>query len=459
MRRTLQEIFTAGLERVDPFAMIRDHVRLRDNCLAIQIEGHRTLIDLSEFRRILLLGVGKASAPMARAFEEILGARIESGLVCVKYGHTETLSRVESVEAGHPVPDAEGVRAARRMAELAASADAETLVVNCISGGGSALLPSPLKADGNGKPVELTLEDKQETTAALLGCGAAIGEINCVRKHLSGLKGGRLAALLHPARSLNVILSDVIGDDLSTIASGMTSPDPTTFADALAILDRYDLRSRVPAGVVRALELGRDGSLAETPKPGDPVFATVDNLLIGSNRLAVQAAAARAEQLGFTVRVLDAPLCGEAREEARMLADLARTAALDPDGEKRPLCLLAGGETVVTLRGKGKGGRNQELALAFLARMAGWGKEKDRVALLSAATDGNDGPTDAAGAFADAAALSRASRRGLDPGAFLDDNDAYRFFEAVGALLKTGPTNTNVCDLQMVLVVPKRDGI
>jgi hydroxypyruvate reductase len=340
------------------------------------------------------------------------------------------------------------------MAGLATAADVGTLVINCISGGASALLPSPLDGASTAGLIGLSLQDKQRTTAALLGCGAAIGEINCVRKHLSGLKGGRLAALLHPARSLNFILSDVIGDHLADIASGITSPDPTTFADALEVIDRYHLRNQLPVQVIRALELGRQGRLAETPKPGDPVFATVDNLLIGSNRMALQAAADRARQLGCEVRVRDEPLCGEAREEGRRLAEEARRVALETDSGSRIICLLAGGETVVQVRGNGKGGRNQELALGFLARMAGWGEEQERVCLLSAATDGNDGPTDAAGAFADAAAVRRAAALGLDLGAHLADNDAYHFFEAAEALFKTGPTHTNVCDLQMVLVAP-----
>ncbi len=453
IRRNLSEIFAAALERVSPYSMIRNHVRLKDNTLLVESDRRQIVVDLNHFHRILLLGAGKASAPMARALEEILGTRINDGLVCVKYGHAEPLAHADIVEAGHPVPDDSGVQAARRMSGLAAAADAETLVINCISGGGSALLPSPLDSHSSGGLVELTLDDKQCITGALLGCGAGIREINCVRKHLSGLKGGRLAALLHPARSLNFILSDVIGDDLSSIASGMTSPDPTTFTDALGVIERYGLRGKIPAPVIRALEFGQQGRLVETPKPGDPFFAKVDNVVVGSNRLALQAAAARARSLGFPVQMLEAPLCGEARDEARMLAGLARQAALAVESAQRPLCLLAGGETVVTLRGTGKGGRNQELALAFLEQMAGWGEEKERVSFLSAATDGNDGPTDAAGAFADAEALRWAGERGLSIGACLADNDAYHFFEATGALLKTGPTNTNVCDMQIALIV------
>ena len=454
MREVLAGIFRAGLERVDPYAMIARQLSLQGEDLVVATEGRRIAIPLRDYRRILLLGAGKAAAPMARAVEELLGERLEQGLVCVKYGHTETLKRVELVEAGHPVPDQAGVVAARRIAALARGADAQTLVIACISGGGSALLPAPLDRESSRGLVELTLEEKQRTTALLLACGADIREINCVRKHLSALKGGRLLQLLQPARSLNLILSDVVGDDLSSIASGLTAPDTGSYAQALEIVERYRLRRQLPAAVLRALELGVAGKIPETVKPGDPCLAGVDNVLLGSNRQALLAAAARAEALGFRVRPLTAPLCGEAREAAKAIAAMAREAACSRRPGRTPVCLLFGGETVVTLRGKGKGGRNQELALAFLAEMAGWGEEKERVFFLSAATDGNDGPTDAAGAFADAQALAHPAVTGVEVlRRALADNDSYTFFATAEALFRTGPTNTNVCDLQIVLVL------
>lgn len=454
MRAQLAAIFRAGLERVDPAAMIARHLRLERETLVVDTAERRLEIPLGGYRRFLLLGAGKASGRMALALEALLGERIAGGLVCVKYGHTETLRRAELVESGHPIPDRNGVAAARRIALLAKSADAETLVINCISGGGSALLPLPLDREASGGQVELSLEDKQRTTDALLRCGADIREINCVRKHLSGLKGGRLARLLAPARSLNLILSDVVGDDLGSIASGPTTADATTYNEALEIVERYRLRGELPAAVLSALRLGVQGAIAETLKPGDPVLARVDNVLLGSNRQALQAAATAAAALGFHVRTVTAQLCGEARHAARAIADIARDVAVSEMLVARPACLLFGGETVVILRGNGKGGRNQEMALAFLEQMAGWGPVGERIFFLAASTDGNDGPTDAAGAFADREMLRQT--RVLGQGFIrnsLRNNDSYHFFEKTGGLFKTGPTNTNVCDLQLAIIV------
>jgi len=452
IRQHLQDIFAAGLDRVNPHAVISRHVRLTGNQLRVGTESTSPTVDLDAYDRILLLGAGKASAPMARAFEELLGERITGGLVCVKEGHGEPLARARIVEAAHPVPDERGLDAARQVADLARQADARTLVINCISGGGSALLPAPLGGSLTGGRVELTLDDKQATTSALLRCGADIREINCVRKHISGLKGGRLLQLLAPARSLNVILSDVIGDDLGSIASGMTSFDVTTYADALAVIDRYALRDAIPANVLRALELGVAGELPDTVKPGDAALGYTDNILIGTNRQALQAAGARARELGYHVQLLSARIAGEARHVAKTLADIARDVAESDMFLPKPACLIVGGETVVTLQGSGKGGRNQEMALAFLAEMAHWGEERWRISLLAASTDGNDGPTDAAGAFADAHALERAALAKMDMTESLRDNDSYHFFDRIDGLLRTGPTNTNVCDIQILLI-------
>ncbi|WP_198962829.1 glycerate kinase type-2 family protein [Mangrovitalea sediminis] len=463
-RQHLDQIFRAALARVDPFRMIADHVRLDGSRLLVELEGERHKVDLNDYRRLLILGAGKASAPMVRAFEQILGDRIDGGLVCVKYGHAEPTRRVEIVEAGHPVPDANGEAAAKRIAGLAQAADSETLVITCMSGGGSALLPSPLqRQDGSG----LTLEDKQQTTRALLSCGADITEINCLRKHLSGLKGGRFVQMLSPARSLNFILSDVIGDDLGSIASGITSADETTFADALAVIDRYGLRNAVPAVVVEMLEAGVAGKVSESAKPGDPALARAENFLIGTNRQALLAAAGKARELGYHVIPLTAQMAGEARHVARTLADIGRDMACSDMLSPKPACLLVGGETVVTLQGEGKGegrgerqgegkgGRNQEMALAFLQAMTAWkDAERERVHFLAASTDGNDGPTDAAGGFADRLALEgagTAARKAIAQ--VLARHDSYHFLGGVGALYKTGPTNTNVGDLQMLLVV------
>lgn len=450
-RQELEQIFRAGLERVDPYKAIRNRVSRCGDQLQINAENQTIDVDLRRYRRLILIGAGKASAPMARAFEEILGERINAGLVCVKEGHGVPLQRITLVEAAHPIPDQRGLAAARRIAQLARAADEQTLVINCISGGASALLPYPLDPETSAGLIDLSLEDKQTTTRLLLGCGASIQEINCVRKHLSAIKGGRLLQLLAPARSLNFILSDVVGDDPGSIASGLTSADPTTFVDALKIIDHYQLRPQLPATVLTALARGAEGDLTETVKPTDQVLEQCSNILIGANRQALLAAQHQADALGYRTHAISAQITGEARHAAKVMADIARDVAVSDIFVKKPACLLFGGETVVTLTGNGKGGRNQELALAFLQQMHSWSPlEQQKVSLLAASTDGNDGPTDAAGAFADGEILTRLTAADIDSALFR--NDSYNFFNRVKALLKTGPTNTNVCDLQIILI-------
>jgi glycerate 2-kinase len=391
-----------------------------------------------------VLGAGKASARMALALEDILGSRISGGLISVKYGHAGPLKRIEVVEAGHPVPDANGEQAALRIAQLAASADAQTLVLSLISGGGSALLPAPAQG--------LTLAEKQEMTGLLLASGADIREINCVRKHLSRLKGGRYLRLLAPARSLNFILSDVLGDRLDTIASGLTATDGTTFADAPGVLDKYGPAGKAPPAVLSILEEGAAGRRDETLKAGDPAASLSENIIVGCNRTAVMAACEAAKALGYNTVALTSSMAGEAREVAKVLYGIARDIRDSGLLLKAPACVVAGGETTVTLRGKGKGGRNQELALAFLGELARDERMGEGIHFLSASTDGTDGPTSAAGAFASAEVLALARAAGLSIAASLADNDSHRFFGAIGQLFETGPTMTNVCDLQLALI-------
>jgi hydroxypyruvate reductase len=449
----LEKIFHAGIQRVNPKELVRVGLRLKGERLTVESESSSATVDLGEFRRILVLGVGKASAAMAAGLEEVLGERIDEGVVVVKYGHTEVLKRIRLIEAGHPVPDEQGVRGAEAVAALARGADEKTLVVNLISGGGSALLPAPFHGQYSAGRLDLSLEDKRAATRVLLACGATIQEFNCIRKHISALKGGRLAALLHPARSLNLILSDVVGDRLDTIASGLTVADQTTFVQALSIVDKYGIEERLPAGVLELLRRGAAGEFPETPKPGDPVFAAVTNVLLGTNYTALSAAARKARQLGYTPIVLSSRVVGEAREVAKVLAAIALDMGSLEFLAKKPACLLCGGETTVTLHGDGRGGRNQELALAFLQEMAAADAAAvEGIAFLSGATDGNDGPTDAAGAFASAEILEQARGKDLSIPSYLQRNDSYSFYEAAGGLLKTGPTNTNVCDLQICLI-------
>jgi glycerate 2-kinase len=440
----LKSIFRAALHAVDSYQMMIRHVRLDGSRLIITAGAGPCEADLDSYSRILVLGAGKASARMARALEDILGDRISGGLVSVKYGHGEPLKRIEVVEAGHPLPDANGEEAARRIAGLAEAADARTLVLNLVSGGGSALLPLP--ADG------LTLAEKQDMTSLLLASGADIHEINCVRKHLSRVKGGRLLRLLAPARSLNFILSDVSGDRLDVIASGLTSADATTFVDALDVINRRGLCGKAPAAALRILEEGASGHVEETLKAGDPATLLATNIIIGGNRTAVIAVCERARELGYNTAALTSSMAGEAREAAKVLYAIARDVRNSGLLVKTPACVAAGGETTVTLMGAGKGGRNQELALAFLAELARDERKGQGVYFLSASTDGTDGPTDAAGAFASAEVLALAEAAGLSISASLADNDSYRFFDAIGQLFKTGPTLTNVCDLQVALI-------
>jgi hydroxypyruvate reductase len=452
MREHLDAIFRAGLERVNPMTMITSRVRLNGDTLVVDLGDRQLTTDLSRYKRIWLMGAGKASCRMAQAFESILGDRIEKGLICVKYGHTEPLQYCEVMESDHPVPDENGVRAGRRVLEMARDADEQTLIVNCISGGGSSILPCPADLCDDDCEIRLSLADKQAVTSALLRSGVSISDINCVRKHLSGIKGGRLVQALYPARSLNFILSDVIGDDLGAIASGMTSFDTTTYSDALGICTRYNICDRIPASIMRCLEKGAEGVLPETVKPGAAELDKADNILIGTNRQAVLECVRKARELGYAAQPLTAQLSGEAENVARTLADIAKDIASDDMFLPKPACVIVGGETVVTLRGDGKGGRNQEMALAFLANMRGWDGIRKRVHFLAASTDGNDGPTDAAGAYADDLIFREHPDMARRINDYLDNNDSYHFHSDVGSIYKTGPTNTNVCDIQIVLV-------
>jgi len=435
LRRAAVRCLQAALRASDPQAALRRVVTLQDHLLQVAGETY----DLDRVRRVFLLGGGKAAAAMAAALEDLLGPLIAGGVVSVKYGHAVPTARVRVLEAGHPLPDAAGVAAAEEVLALAREAGPDDLVLVLISGGGSALLTAP--AEG------VTLEDKMAVTRLLLAAGAPIGELNAVRKHLSRIKGGRLARALAPARSVALILSDVLGNPLDVIASGPTVPDPTTFADALEVLRRRNILGAVPGSVREVLQAGAAGHLPETPKPGDPVFTLTRAAIIGDIRQALDAAAEEARAQGFRPVLLSASVEGEARSVGAALGRMAREAR---DGRFGPLpvCLLQGGETTVTVHGQGLGGRNQEVALGAALEISGMAG----VVVLSAGTDGTDGPTDAAGAVVDGTTLQRAKARGLDPHAALARNDAYPFFAALGDLVITGPTLTNVNDLMLALV-------
>lgn len=435
LRSHARQILAAALRAADAEASVRRALRRDGDDLVV---GDLRLA-LREFLRVWLVGFGKASAQMARAAEEVLGERVDGGLVVTKVGHAVSLRRVEVVEASHPLPGPEGEQAGRRMLELLHGAGERDLVVCLVSGGGSALVPVP--AEG------LTLQDKVTVTDLLLRSGANIREVNAVRKHLSAVKGGWLARAAYPARVVGLVVSDVIGNQLDAIASGPFSPDPTTYADALAVLRRYGLVDRVPAAVRERLERGAAGELPETPKPGDPAFQRVTLWVVASVVEAVEGAREVAEQLGYRVLVLTTSLEGEAREVGRVVAAVAREEAARSRPVATPACLLLGGETTVTVRGQGRGGRNQELALAAACALDG----VEGVLVVSFATDGTDGPTDAAGAFADGRTVARGRELGLQAERYLEANDSYTFFDALGDLVRTGPTGTNVNDVVVVL--------
>ncbi|WP_459915517.1 glycerate kinase type-2 family protein [Desulfocicer niacini] len=436
MKKTAMAIFQAAIAAVAPETCVRRILTRVNNHVSIGGSS----IDLNTIRHIYLVGAGKASAAMVGEAEIILGDCVHDGLVITKYGHGVTLRKCQLMEAGHPLPDENGVRATHALLSMVATAGPDDLIICMISGGGSALTPAP--AEG------ITLADKQHITRLLLGCGATIHEINTIRKHLSRIKGGQLCRHTNGARVISLILSDVIGDDLDIIASGITASDGATFEDCRKILDSYDLWHKVSETVAVHIEAGKKGKIRETPKPGDELFDVVDNHIVGSLSDALDAAEKAGRTFGYTPVVLSSSIQGEAGEVAKVLCAVAREVQWADRPVKKPACVLSGGETTVTLKGEGKGGRNMELALSAGIELAGI----PDILLLSVGTDGSDGPTEAAGAFADGTTSARAKAHGLSMEKHLAHNNSHAFFEKLGDLFITGPTRTNVMDLQIFLI-------
>ena len=435
-RQKILPILWAALQAVDPIGAVKRHVSLEGNKLRI---GDHTY-DLRQYENIYVVGGGKAGGSMARAVEGILGDRITAGVVNTKYGYLADTKIVRINEAGHPIPDTQGMAGAREMLDLAKGASEGDLVLCLISGGGSALMTLPVEG--------ISLKDMEALTSALLRCGATINEINTIRKHLSQIKGGNLSRAAFPAEVVSLILSDVVGNPLDVIASGPTVPDSTSFAQSWEIAERYNLVDELPAPIIEQLRRGKDGKIPDTPKQGDPVFASTYNLIIGSNEIAALAAMDEARDAGFHTLLLSTYVEGEAREVAHVFCAIAKEILHSGQPVPRPACVVAGGETTVTIRGEGRGGRNQELALSAAIRLDGM----DEVMIVALATDGTDGPTDAAGAIADGSTLRRARAKKLLAREYLANNDSYRFFDQLDDLLITGPTNTNVNDLTFVFV-------
>jgi len=422
-RGDAEDIFRAAVKAADPYAAVKSRTG-----------GIRDVFDKEGFKRLIIAGFGKASAKMAKAIEEDLDDIITGGAIITKYGHLGDFSstRVRAYEAGHPVPDERGLEATGEIIALLQGADEMTLVVCLVSGGGSALLVAPQPG--------ITLAEKQELTGALLASGASIHEVNSVRKHISAVKGGRLARLAWPGRVVSLIVSDVVGDDLGVIASGPTAPDPTTFGDALAVLRKYSVAT--PPSIARRLERGFAGHEPETPREGDDAFQRVENIIVADNRTALGKALERATELGYRSEVISDAITGDITQAARFLLEEAKR------HRKRPACVISGGETTVKVKGKGRGGRNMHLALFFAMAVEG----RNDITLLSAGTDGTDGPTDAAGAVVNGSTVSKARQAGLTPEEYFSNNDSYAFFGRTGEILITGPTGTNVMDIQVMIL-------
>jgi glycerate-2-kinase len=438
-RAVCLNILDEVMEKLNPVDMVKSSVKRNGSMLSV---GDLKL-NLDDFKRIYLVGFGKASHLMALAVEQLIGDKITRGFINVLKGvkFKSLTGKVEFIEAGHPIPDINGQRGAEEIVRIVSEASEYDLVICLISGGGSAMTPLP--ADG------ISLEEKQRVTQLLLKSGANINEFNAVRKHISAFKGGLLAKYAYPARVLSLIISDVVGDSLDVISSGPTSPDTSTFQDAYHVLDRYGLWNHVPESVRRRIEAGLRGEVAETPKPGDRVFEKVHNLIIGSNRLACRLAVKTARRLGLNSIILSSVVEGEARYVGTVYGSILVEEALEDSPIKKPAAIVAGGETTVTVRGSGVGGRNQELVLSASVKI----QNLKNVAVASIGTDGVDGLTDAAGAVADGKTIQRASEENLNPKEYLDNNDSHRFFKKLGDLIFTGPTGVNLMDITVMVAL------
>lgn len=434
-KQVAEDIFLSAVRSVTPSVLIPSVFSLDNNVLRA---GNITF-QLNEIRNIYVIGAGKASAAMAAEVEKILGDRIEKGHIIVKYGHSCRLKRIKVTEAGHPVPDRKGFKATRSLLEIAAEAGEGDLVICLISGGGSALL-----ADF---PEGSSAKEIIRMNELLVNCGAGISEINAVRKHTSYVKGGQLARTVFPATLLNLVLSDVPGDPLDVIASGPTVPDPSTFNQALEVLRKYDLVQKIPENILQHLHKGINGLIPETPKSGDIVFSKTINLLIGTNRLALEAAVRKAFDYNINALIIDTKLQGDVSSVADYVVETAVRFRKD-ENEVKPVCLLFGGETTVKMTGKGKGGRNQHLALLVSLLL----RDLPEMTFLSGGTDGNDGPTDAAGAIVDSDTYLQAISEKIIPEKYIEAFNSYNFFRKAGGHVITGPTMTNVMDVMVMIV-------
>jgi glycerate-2-kinase len=438
----ISQILQAALNSVDPYQIVKKRLKKNGAILSIGNES----VDLDLIDQVFIIGFGKAVLPMAKAILDVMGDKITSGILIPKHHDLRSIGEFPDnlmiFSGEHPIPTNKSLIAAKKISKLMSMTTENDLVIGLISGGGSSLVTLPIE------PAEV--EDLNILTQSLLRSGASINEINTVRKHLDQIKGGGLLRCIYPAMSIHLILSDVIGDDLSVIASGPTSPDPTTFSDAINVLKRYDLEKNTPVTIRQVLYKGNQGEIPETIKNNDPLLEKTSNQIIGSLKIAAHAAKQEAESLNFQTEILDLALMGEAKIAGKMLARHLIKRKNDLIELKIPLCIIAGGETTVTVSGKGKGGRNQEFALAAALELDGI----ENVHFVTFASDGEDGPTEAAGAYVDGQTVQRAKKLGLNAQEYLTNNDTYNFFIQTGELLFSGPTGTNVNDLVFMLVFP-----
>lgn len=434
-RQIAEQIFLAGVESVLPDKLIAGNMSLNTNILHIGVLS----FPLEKIENIYLIGAGKASAIMASEVVKILGDRITEGHIIVKYGHGSDIKSIRVTEAGHPFPDLNGFNATKKILDIARKAKVNDLVICLLSGGGSSLLCDC--------PEELTPDDLILVNKLLVNSGATISEINAVRKHLSKVKGGQLAEAVYPATLVSLILSDVIGDHLDVIASGPTAPDPTTYIDAIEVLEKFNVKKSLPARIIDFLYSGAMLKRPETPKPGDPVFERTTNLIIGTNRLALDSARLKAIENNINAVIIEDELQGDTSSVAEYLIDIAIRFKEDIH-EVKPVCILFGGETTVKMTGKGTGGRNQHLAL-LCARLL---RNKPGITILSAGTDGNDGPTNAAGGVVDSETVPFSVSKGIDPEKYLNEFNSYNFFKKTAGHIITGPTMTNVMDIVVIIV-------
>jgi glycerate 2-kinase len=439
MKSDLEKIYSEAINSVDPYKAVKSFLHRSGNSLILKTKNSEIKYNLNEYKSLYIVGAGKATSPMAVAIEELCLDFITEGIISVKYGYTSDLKKIETKEAAHPIPDESGQKNAAAIVKLLERATEKDLIISLISGGGSALLPLP--------PKGISLKEKGETTDLLLKSGASIHEINAVRKHLSMVKGGQLAKKAAPATIINLMISDVVGDNMDVIASGPFVPDNSSFNNALNILKKYNIYDRAPLSVKKYIYNGAKGNGDETPDKESDIFKKITNLIVSSNIIACEAASRAAKKLGYNTIILSSLIEGNTTASAQFHCSIAEEILLSGNPIAKPACILSGGETTVEIHGHGLGGRNMEFALQCAKRISG-----TSITAASIGTDGSDGPTDAAGAFSDGDTMKRAQSATVDIESYMSNNDSYHFFEQIGDLIKTGPTNTNVMDIRILLI-------